>query len=61
MRAEQMVVELLGPTPVGVDDLIRRCQLTASSVMSILFDLELAGRVETLPGHRVALVAGQGG
>lgn len=60
-RVEQTVVELLGPTPVGVDDLIRRCQLPTASVMSILFDLELSGRVETLPGHRVALVAGQGG
>ena len=61
MRAERVVIELLGPAPVGVDDLIRRCQLPAASVMSILFDLEFAGRVETLPGHRVALVAGQGG
>ena len=61
VRAERTVLELLGPTPCGVDDLIRRCQLPAASVMSILFDLELSGRVETLPGNRVALVAGQGG
>jgi DNA processing protein len=61
VRAERAVLELLGPAPCGVDDLIRRCQLPAASVMSILLDMELAGRVETLPGHRVALVAGQGG
>ncbi len=60
-RAERTVRELLGPTPCGVDDLIRRCQLPAASVMSILSDMELAGHLETLPGHRVALVAGQGG
>ena len=60
-RAERIVLELLGPAPTGVDDLVRRCQLPTASVMSILLDMELAGRVETLPGHRVALIAGQGG
>lgn len=48
------VLELIGPTPVAVDDLVRRCQLSAPSVQAILLDLELSGLVETLPGNRVA-------
>lgn len=54
------IVDLLGPAPTGVDDLIRRCQFSAASVMSVLLDLEIAGRIETLPGNRVALIADRG-
>lgn len=49
------VLELIGPTPVQVDELARRCHLPASAVQIILLDLELAGSVESLPGNRVAL------
>lgn len=56
-RARIVVPDLLGPAPTGVDDLIRRCQLSAAAVMSVLLDLEIAGRVETLPGNRVALIS----
>ncbi len=49
------VLALLGNTPVAVDDLLRRCHLSPSVVQAILLDLELAGRVETSPGPRVAL------
>ncbi|MCO6417433.1 DNA-processing protein DprA [Siccirubricoccus sp. KC 17139] len=48
------VVELLGPTPIAVDEVMRRCHLSPSAVQAILLDLELAGRVELLPGNRVA-------
>jgi DNA processing protein len=48
------VLELLGPTPIAVDELTRRCHLSASVVQALLLDLELAGRVEMLPGGRVA-------
>lgn len=47
------VLELIGSVPVAVDDLARRCQLSAPSVQAILLDLELSGLVETLPGNRV--------
>jgi DNA processing protein len=49
------VVALLGSSPVAVDDLLRRCHLSPSRVQAILLDLELAGRLETSPGPRVAL------
>ena len=56
VKARSQVVALLGPDPAAVDDLIRRCQLSASTVMAVLLVLELEGIVETLPGHRVALL-----
>jgi DNA processing protein len=46
--------ELLGVTPIAVDEVVRRCHLSPSAVQAILLDLELAGRVEMLPGNRVA-------
>ena len=52
----RQVVELLGPAPTPVDDLVRRCQFSASAVMAVLLELELSGRVEMLPGHRVCLL-----
>jgi DNA processing protein len=52
---EAQVVDLLGPAPVVVDDVLRRCHLSTPVVQAILLDLELAGCVEMLPGNRVAL------
>ncbi|MSP02540.1 MAG: DNA-protecting protein DprA [Acetobacteraceae bacterium] len=59
-RARSRVIGLLGPTPILVDDLTRRCQLSAAAVMAVLLELELAGRVETLPGNRFALLTDAG-
>ena len=50
------VVGLLGPSPTAVDDLVRRCQFSASAVMAALLELELSGQVEMLPAHRVSLL-----
>jgi DNA processing protein len=47
------LLELIGTVPVAVDDLVRRCHLSAPSVQAILLDLELSGLAETLPGNRV--------
>jgi DNA processing protein len=59
-QARRQVVELLGASPLAVDDLMRHCQFSPAAVMAVLLELELAGRVETLPGNRVALVHHQG-
>lgn len=53
--ASAQVLEMIGATPIAVDELGRRCQLSASELSAILLELELAGRIETLPGNRVAL------
>jgi len=52
------VLEMIGTTPVAVDDIARRCHLSAPIVQSILLDLEMSGLVESLPGNRVARSAG---
>lgn len=52
----RQVLELLSPSPVMVDDIVRRCQFSAAAVTVVLLELELAGRLERLPGSRVALL-----
>jgi DNA processing protein len=54
-RARPKVLEALGPTPVTVDDLVRECQLSPAVVLTVLLELELAGRVERHPGSRFSL------
>ena len=49
------VLEMMGATPIAVDELGRRCQLSSAQLSAMLLELELAGRIETLPGNRVAL------
>ena len=55
-RARSQVLDLLGPSPTPVDDVVRRCQLSPAAVMAVLLELELAGRLELLPGNRVVLL-----
>jgi DNA processing protein len=52
-EAQAQLLEFIGTVPVAVDDLVRRCHLSAPPVQAILLDLELSGLVETLPGNRV--------
>jgi DNA processing protein len=56
-EVKAQVIDLLGPSPTAVDDLVRRCQFSSAAVMAALLELELAGRVEMQPGNRVALLA----
>ena len=50
------IVELLGPTPVGIDDLVRLAGTTPAVVRTILLELELAGRIERHSGGLVSLL-----
>ncbi len=50
-RAE--IIELIGLSPVSVDEVLRRCHLTPPELQAVLTELELEGRVELLPGRRV--------
>lgn len=49
------VGDLLGPTPVVVDDLIRMAELPLRVVQIALLELEIAGRLERHAGNRVSL------
>jgi DNA processing protein len=53
-QAREEILTILGPSPVEVDELVRECQLSPSCVVTVLLELELAGRIERQPGNRVA-------
>ena len=50
------VIALLGPSPVGIDDLIRLAGTSASTVRIVLLELELAGRLERHGGGLVSII-----
>jgi DNA processing protein len=56
VKIRMQVIDLLGTSPTAVDDVVRRCQFSPAAVMAVLLELELAGRIQTLPGSRVALL-----
>ena len=50
--SDDPVLAALGGDPVTVDELVKRCGLTADGLLAMLFELELAGHVAALPGGR---------
>lgn len=50
------LVELLGPTPVAVDELVRQSGHPAATVQLVLLELELAGRIERHAGAKISLL-----
>lgn len=53
--SRHQILEKLGPTPVLVDELIEQCETPAGAVLTILLELELAGRLKRSPGNKVYL------
>ena len=49
------VMDLLGHTPVAVDELVRQSGMHPAIVATVLLELELAGRLERHAGGRVSL------
>jgi DNA processing protein len=50
------IVGLLGPSPVGIDDLIRMAGTSRAVVRTVLLELELAGKLERHGGGLVSLI-----
>jgi DNA processing protein len=50
------IVDLLGPTPILLDDLIRMAGASPAVVRTVLLELELAGRLERHGGGLVSLI-----
>ena len=50
------IVSLLSMSPVEIDDLIRESGHPPGTVLSILLELELAGRLQRHPGQMVSLI-----
>jgi DNA processing protein len=55
-EARKVILEALSPVPIAVDELVRDCQVSLPVVLTILLELELAGRLERQAGQRVSLV-----
>ncbi len=52
----ESIISLLSPTDTNLDDLIRESGLAAETVLVVLLELELAGRVQRQAGGSVALL-----
>ena len=50
------IVDLLGPTPILLDDLIRMAGTSPAIVRTVLLELELAGRLERHGGGLVSMI-----
>jgi DNA processing protein len=53
---ERTVLDLLGPSPIAVDDLVRQSGLPIRIVQTELLELEIAGRLERHGGNAVSLI-----
>jgi DNA processing protein len=53
-RIRAHVEEALGPSPVEIDELIRQLGAPVAAVLTVILELELAGRCQRHPGNRVS-------
>ena len=51
----RLVEELLGPSPVPIDELVRQSGMASGAVQLVLLELDLAGRLDRHAGGRVSL------
>jgi len=58
-QVQPSLIELLGPSPIAIDDLARQSGLPIRTVQMTLLELEIAGRLERHGGNAVSLVAGR--
>lgn len=54
--ARQVIIELLSPTPVTLNEIIRLCDLDAGTVQAVILELELGGVAIRYPGNLVSLL-----
>ena len=51
------IVELLGPSPVAIDELVRASSATVADVLVVLLELELSGEIERHGGGLVSMIS----
>lgn len=56
-EAHHRITEMIGPTPLSIDDIVRDSGLSINTVWSVLLELELAGHIERQPGNLIARLA----
>jgi len=49
------ILDLLGPAPISLDELVRAAEAPINEVRIVLLELDLAGRLEHAGGARVSL------
>ncbi|MBP7253576.1 MAG: hypothetical protein KBA75_08845 [Alphaproteobacteria bacterium] len=50
------MIDNTGFSPTSLDELIRECHCSTAAVQTVLLELELAGKVQRLPGNRVCRI-----
>lgn len=55
-EARDIIIGALSYTPAEINEIIRNTGLNAALAQTVLMELELAGRVQRLPGNRAMLV-----
>ncbi len=55
-QARDIIISALSYTPSAIDEIVRNAGLKTSLAQTILMELELAGRIQRLPGNRAMLV-----
>lgn len=53
---QNILLQNLSQMPVGVDELARTCHLSIPSMQMALLEMELAGRLQRLPGNKIVLI-----
>ena len=51
------IIDLLGPAPIAVDDLVRAAEASVAEVNMVLLEIELAGHLERHAGNLVSLIS----
>ena len=51
-----LIIELMGPVPMTIDELIDAANAPVSAVHLVLLELELAGRLTQEPGGKISLI-----
>lgn len=54
-KTRERIYRLLSPTPIQMDDLLDIAAIGPAALSVILLELELAGRIDRLPGDRICL------
>lgn len=53
-QLRQTVIDAIGPAPVAIDELIRLSKAPPATVLAVLLELELAGKLSRHPGNAVS-------
>jgi DNA processing protein len=56
-KITDLLLSNISIAPSNVDEILRACQLSSQDVQAILFELELSGIVQRLPGNRICRIA----